>query len=264
MVLKSLSPSRASDFKTCPRLYKFRVIERIPEPVTPQQVRGTAAHAALQRLFDLPKLERTPQALFDLFRRIWGQLRSEEFAGLFPGVEEERAWGIESLELLANYFEVEDPRCLEPVGREMDLVEDLDGMTIRGILDRMEETTDGRLVITDYKTGKAPPEQYALPAFFALKLYAMLVRHATGRAPDEVRLIYLNGPTVYQLEINDGRLDAVGRQMRAIWDAIERAIEQDDFPTRISRLCDWCSFQSICPAWVGQSKTAELAHTVSA
>ena len=263
MALKSLSPSRASDFKTCPRLFKFRVIERIPEPTTPQQARGTTAHAALQRLFDLPGLERTPEALFDLFRKIWAQMRSEEFAGLFPGVEEERAWGIESLELLANYFTIEDPRCVEPTGREMYLKEDLDGMTIIGILDRMEETADGRLAITDYKTGKAPPEQYALPAFFALKIYAMLVRRLKGRTPDIVRLIYLNGPTLSQLEITDDQLDAVNRQMRAIWEAIERAMEQDDFPTRVSRLCDWCSFQSICPAWAETDKPVELAGAAS-
>ena len=27
----SLSPSRAADFKTCPLLYRFRTIDRIPE-----------------------------------------------------------------------------------------------------------------------------------------------------------------------------------------------------------------------------------------
>jgi putative RecB family exonuclease len=263
MPLKSLSPSRASDFKTCPRLFKFRVIERIPEPTTPQQARGTTAHAALQRLFDLPAPERTPEALFGLFRMIWAESRSSEFAGLFPGLEEERAWGIESLELLANYFTIEDPRCVDPTEREMYLKEDLDGMTINGILDRMEETGNGQLAITDYKTGKAPPEQYAMSAFFALKIYAMLIRQATGRTPGIVRLIYLNGPTVSELEISDGQLDAVNRQMRALWGAIEHAMEQDDFPTRVSRLCDWCSFQSICPAWTNTTGTAEPAEVAA-
>jgi len=31
----SLSPSRASDFKTCPLLYRFRSIDRLPEPPSP-------------------------------------------------------------------------------------------------------------------------------------------------------------------------------------------------------------------------------------
>jgi len=249
MGLGSLSPSRASDFKTCPQLFKFRAIDRLPEPATPYQARGTTAHLALQRLFDLPPEDRTPEALFELFRTAWMEVRDTEYPELFDTVEDERAWGLESLELLANYFSVEDPRLIEPVEREFDMSEDLDGMTIRGILDRMEETPDGRLVVTDYKTGKAPPERYALPAFFALKIYALLIRRRTGRTPDAVKLIYLNGPTVYEIPVSDAQLEAMNRQLRALWAALERAIDNDEFPTRVGPLCEWCAFQPICPAW---------------
>jgi putative RecB family exonuclease len=264
VTLETLSPSRAGDFKQCPRLFKFRAIDRLPEPPSPYQARGTTAHVALQRLFDLPAADRTPQMLFDLFRVAWSEARLEEFDGLFASVDEERAWGVESLELLANYFAVEDPSTFEPLERELDMVEDLGGITIRGILDRMEETPDGRLVITDYKTGKAPPEAYALPAFFALKIYALLIRQRTGRSPDEIKLMYLNGPTVYRIEVNEAQLDAMERQLRALWTAIDRAIEHDLFPPRVSRLCDWCSFRSICPAFADGETTVPSALSAAA
>jgi len=244
-----LSPSRASDFKICPQLFKFRAIDRLPEPSTVYQARGTTAHLALQRLFDLPAPERTPEALFDLFRKAWVELKDEEYPGLFPSVEEERAWGLESLELLANYFVVEDPRSFDPVDRELDMTEDLDSVAMRGILDRIEENENGDLIIVDYKTGKAPPERYSLSAFFALKIYALLIRKRTGRTPVELRLLYLNGPDLYRLEVNEGQLVAMEKQVKALWTAIQRAIAQDQFPTRVSRLCDWCSFKEICPAW---------------
>lgn len=249
MALETLSPSRASDFKHCPQLFKFRAIDRLPEPTTVYQARGTTAHLALQRLYDLPAAERTPETLYDLFRRAWAEVRTAEFEGLFASVEEERAWGLESLALLSNYFTIEDPTSVEPLDRELDMLEDLDGIVIRGILDRMEETADGRLVITDYKTGKAPPEQYALPAFFALKIYALLIRRRVGRTPDAVKLIYLNGPTVYEIPVNDAQLDAMDRQLRALWSAIDTAIDRGHFPPRVSKLCEWCSFQAICPAF---------------
>jgi putative RecB family exonuclease len=255
MGLETLSPSRASDFKHCPQLFKFRAIDRLPEPATVYQARGTTAHLALQRLFDLPAEQRTPERLYDLFRRAWAEIRGTEFEGLFASVEEERAWGLESLDLLANYFSIEDPTSFDPIDRELDMLEDLDGIVIRGILDRMEEGPDGSLVITDYKTGKAPPEQYALPAFFALKIYALLIRRRTGRTPDEIKLMYLNGPTVYRIPVNDAQLDAMDRQLRALWNAIDRAIDEDRFPPRVSRLCDWCSFQSICPAFADAAGT---------
>jgi putative RecB family exonuclease len=131
-------------------------------------------------------------------------------------------------------------------------------MTIRGILDRMEEIIetdeDGRsrkiLVITDYKTGKAPPERYAQKAFFALKIYALLIRITRGLTPDRLRLLYLNGPTAYTLDVNDQQLDAMEKQLEALWSAIEKAIATGNWPAKTSVLCDWCDFKAeLCPAW---------------
>lgn len=250
--LETLSPSRAGDFKTCPQLFKFRAIERLPEPTSVYQARGTTAHLALQRLFDHPAADRTPELLFDLFRAAWTEMRGdEEFEALFPDTDDERQWGVESLELLANYFGIEDPTSFEPVDRELDMLEDLDGITIRGILDRIDRDIDGRLIITDYKTGKAPPERFALPAFFALKIYALLIRRRLNETPKELRLLYLNGPTMYRLEVDERQLDAMESQLRALWNAIERAMRSENFPPRPGTLCNWCSFQEICPAFSG-------------
>lgn len=257
--LTSLSPSRASDFKTCPQLYKFKSIDRIPTEPTPHQARGTTAHLALERLFTEPAPLRTPERLYDLFREAWAEIKPEEYPDLFATLDEERAWGIESLGLLAAYYGIEDPTSFEPEELEMDLTAEMGSITIRGILDRMERITernaDGStrelLVITDYKTGKAPPEQYAHKAFFALKIYALLIRVTRGITPDRVRLLYLNGPTEYTMDISDAQLDAMERQLHALWDAIQKAIDSDVWPARTSALCDWCDFKdTLCPAWI--------------
>src|SRR3712207_8287961 len=44
----SLSPSRAADFKTCPLLYRFRTIDRLPERKSLAAVRGTLVHSVLR------------------------------------------------------------------------------------------------------------------------------------------------------------------------------------------------------------------------
>jgi putative RecB family exonuclease len=250
--LETLSPSRASDFKHCPQLFRYRAIDRIEVPPTIHQARGTTAHLALQRLFEEVPDQRTPDRLYDLFRTAWSELKASEFPDLFETPEEEREWGIGSLGILHNYFAVEDPTTFTPIERELDMLEELGDLTIRGILDRMDETADG-LIITDYKTGKAPPERYALPAFFALKIYALLIRNRTGRTPAAIRLMYLNGPTVYEVPVTDGQLDAMDRQLQALWAAIDLAIERDHFPPRPSKLCSWCQYQPLCPAFSGNS-----------
>ena len=250
VVLETLSPSRASDFKQCPQLFKFRSIDHLPEPTTIYQARGTTAHIALERLLGLPAVERTREGLYALFRKAWTELRTtDQYTDLFESPDAERAWGVESLAVLSNYFSLEDPTQITPFDRELDIRETFDEITIRGILDRVDERPDGRLVITDYKTGKAPPERYAFSAFFALKIYALLLRSRIGRTPIKLRLLYLGNTTTYSLPVNGVVLDGMERQLKALWAAINRAVERSEFPTRTSVLCGWCSFQGVCPAF---------------
>ncbi|WP_084556587.1 RecB family exonuclease, partial [Couchioplanes caeruleus] len=74
----SLSPSRAADFKTCPLLFRFRTVDRLPEQPSRDQVRGTLVHAVLERLFDLPAPDRTPEAAAALVAPQWDRLVAEE------------------------------------------------------------------------------------------------------------------------------------------------------------------------------------------
>src|SRR3954468_9972662 len=74
----SLSPSRAADFKTCPLLYRFRTIDRLPERRSRAAVRGTLVHAVLEKLYDLPPRERTPAAARELISPAWAELQEAD------------------------------------------------------------------------------------------------------------------------------------------------------------------------------------------
>src|SRR3954454_14868001 len=89
MAASALSPSRAADFLQCPLLYRFRVVDRLPEAPSSAGVRGAMGHAVLERLFDLPAAERTLAAARSMLAPQWERLLAEqpELATLFPDDE---------------------------------------------------------------------------------------------------------------------------------------------------------------------------------
>src|SRR3954467_6923336 len=74
----SLSPSRALDFKTCALLYRFRVIDGLPEPPSLDAARGTVVHGVLEKLFDLPAAARPLAAAAALVEPEWTAVLAED------------------------------------------------------------------------------------------------------------------------------------------------------------------------------------------
>lgn len=249
-MIKNLSPSRASQFKTCPKQFKFANIDKIKEPTTEVQAKGTTVHQALEDLFDLKPDERNTEKLHNLFREAWTKVRgNDEHHNLFSSVEEEREWGLDGLKLLNNYMSIEDPTSFEPLERERWVRGSIEDLNLRGILDRMDRNNKGELVIVDYKSGKAPLAKYKEPRFFALKLYALLIQKELGEMPSELKLIYLKNSTIHTLKVTQDSLDQVKIEVLEIWDNIKKAFETNEFPATKNTLCDWCYYKPICPVF---------------
>jgi putative RecB family exonuclease len=251
----SLSPSRAGDFLTCPLLYRFRVIDRLPEPPSPAAARGTLVHAVLERLFDRPAAGRTPAAARSLVAPEWSRLLESEpgLAELFGGDAEQAAWLTEVSGMLDRYFALEDPRRIEPAHRELCVEAELSsGLRLRGYIDRLDVAPGGDMRIVDYKTGGAPPEEFEARALFQMRFYALALWRAQGRVPRLLQLMYLGNGEIVRYEPDEADLLATERKIEALWRAIERARVQRDWRPRPGRICDWCAHQQICPAFGGR------------
>ncbi|GAA2646833.1 RecB family exonuclease [Paractinoplanes durhamensis] len=279
----SLSPSRAADFKTCPLLFRFRTIDKLPEQPTADQARGTLVHAVLERLFDLPALSRTPEAAAALVEPAWAALLEAEPALLDifaapaaprPAVTDQAALIAEAdatgpvgagdeatrlatflagaTDLLQGYFAVEDPQRLEPAEREA-LVSTLvdDELLIRGYIDRLDVSPAGDLRVVDYKTGGAPREAFEGRALFQLKFYALVLWRTRGVVPRVLRLLYLKDAEVCDYSPDAEELERFERTLVALSQAIELAKRTQDFRPKPSRLCGWCSHQALCPEFGG-------------
>jgi putative RecB family exonuclease len=361
----SLSPSRAADFKTCPLLFRFRTVDKLPETPSADQVRGTLVHAVLERLFDLPAIDRTPEAAAALVAPEWDKLvgQEPELASIFAteppvrgrpaptrspsrtpatgspsgpaadstsdtapagaadadaagagagaaytaGADTAGAAGADTAgaaaaagvgagagapvrdpaaveaeidatgqaalidvpggsaeaariaaflsgarDLLAGYFAVEDPRRLQPAERET-LISAMigDELLLRGYIDRLDVSPAGDLRVVDYKTGGAPREAFEGRALFQLKFYALVLWRARGTVPRALRLLYLKDAEALDYSPDAGELERFERTLIALSQAIERAKRSQDFRPKPSRLCGWCSHQSLCPEFGG-------------
>ncbi|MFB9448779.1 PD-(D/E)XK nuclease family protein [Dactylosporangium vinaceum] len=253
--LPTLSPSRAADFKTCPLLYRFRTIDRLPERPTPDQARGTLVHAVLEVLFDSPAGSRTLEQAAALTAPQWARLVEEEpeLASIFTGsaltLEQ---FLVEARELLGGYFSLEDPNRLEPADREAYVEATVDErLVIRGIIDRLDVSPAGDVRVVDYKTGGAPREAFEARAMFQLKFYALVLWRTRGVVPRVLRLMYLRDQEVCDFAPDADDLVRFERTLLALWQAIEAATASRDFRPKPSRLCAWCSHQALCPSYGG-------------
>ena len=256
-VTGSLSPSRAGDFMTCPLLYRFRSIDRIVEPSSPVMVRGTLVHAVLERLFDHPAPQRTLEQAVSMVPSQWEQLLVDnpELIELFEGEagDADRAEWLQSCTaFLSTYFAMEDPQYLEPADRELKVLHELEsGLTLRGIVDRIDVAPDGRIRVVDYKTGKSPRVQFEDKALFQMKFYALVIWRERGVIPTLLQLMYLGDGQFLRYEPDEADLLATERKLQALWAAISSAMETGEFLPRKSALCGWCSYKALCPAWGG-------------
>ncbi|HEY3609501.1 MAG TPA: RecB family exonuclease [Pseudonocardiaceae bacterium] len=252
----ALSPSRAGDFKQCPLLYRFRAVDRIPETPDKAQVRGIVVHAVLEKLFGLPAAERVPDRANELIAMAWAELVTErqELAELFDGPDDPdlAGWLDGARSLLTSYFELEDPRRLEPEACELRVETELSsGLLLRGFIDRLDVAPTGEIRIVDYKTGTAPREFGEAKALFQMKFYALVLYRMRGVVPRQLRLMYLADRQSLVYTPDEAELVRFERTLDAVWQAILRAGRTGDFPANPGRLCDWCDHKSRCPAFGG-------------
>src|SRR5581483_10165105 len=241
----------------CALAFRFSVIDHLPEPPSPWATKGTLVHAALERLFLLAPDARTIDAALAAVDDAFAVLRfDDEYLGLRLDPDEERQFLDDARRLVRNYFLLEDPTTVRPIGIEVMLDTQLGGARVRGIIDRLELDGDGELVVTDYKTGRAPSERYERGRLDGVQVYSLLCERNFGRRPVRVRLLYLGDPLEISTAPSDQTLRATERKVGAIWTAVERACARDDFRPRPSKLCEYCGFRAYCPAFGGEPAEA--------
>ncbi|HXW79354.1 MAG TPA: PD-(D/E)XK nuclease family protein [Acidimicrobiales bacterium] len=274
----SLTPSKVSTFKDCALAFRLSAIDKLPEPPNVHAFRGTVVHRALELLmWEEPEGQRTEQAAFGKLQRALDELlEGPEGATLGLAGPELEEFKEDARQLVRNYFVLEDPNYARVIGTELRLQVDLspreeaatrDGhesaprrLRLRGVIDRLELDEDGELVVTDYKTGKAPGQSQEQARLGGVHFYAFLCERVLGRRPARIQLLHLKEPLAICTMPSEQSIAGLELQATAIWAAIRRACSLEDFRPKPGRLCDWCGFHAYCPAMGGDLSSVPLAR----
>jgi putative RecB family exonuclease len=258
-VPQSLSPSRVQGFLSCPMQFRFASIERLPEPPSIHTTRGSLVHRALELLFTAPAPARTPARLAASVEAALDEYRVHaDLVDLALDDEQLAAFEQECRDLAMNYLRMEDPTTVHDVGVELRLEATVGSLTLRGIIDRLDLDADGELVVTDYKTGRAPSTNYEQQSLAGVHFYSFLCTEVLGRRPRAIRLMYLRTGETITTTPSDQSVRFLTTRTQAVWKAVETACRTGDFRPRQSSLCTGCAFRDWCPAFGGDPALAAV------
>jgi len=253
-----LSPSAVSSFTDCALAFRYSAIDRLPEPPSAAAVKGTLVHRALERLFsDVPAGRRSEAAAVDMLGVAFDECRAgPDLADLGldePGESELLA---DAEALVRAYFRLEDANRVRAIGLELRLEARIGSLSVRGIIDRLELDDEGGLVVTDYKTGRAPSIRHEGNRLGGVHFYAYLCQEVLGRRPSRVQLLYLRDPVAIVNVPTDQSIRGLQTKASAVWSAVRRACLTEDFRPKPGPLCNYCAFVDRCPAMAGRLAVA--------
>lgn len=241
-----LSSTRIKSLLTCPRQFRYAYLDEIPALPSLPLVFGQVIHDVIHRTHDRA-LERgeSLEADFALaeFARLWPEALSQH--GPLPNAtaSEQPDYPALAQTMLAGYVSGPLSRQ-EPLVLEVAFELEWHGHQVCGIIDRIDQTDQG-LVIIDYKSGKKKPSPRELEADLQLTIYAWAAELLLEEPVVEVIYYFLR----QQLPLPTCRTDSDFRQLEDV--TLPRVVEtitRGDYPPHYGYWCRFCDYRELCAA----------------
>lgn len=270
-----LSPSAISTYYSCQRKFYYVYVKKAEITPSPALVRGSISHKIMESFFDYVNLvdiqENDWEKLNKKFRKVLHSLLDTEwnligvdYPDCFKNGKEKQALFDETKRFLdfyssklafsltdklcelsknSKYFEDNLKRFFYPRDRELRLR--LEDVNMSGIIDKTMTLFGDGIAIVDYKTSRC-----SLPHFIPGshmkqgKAYAYLWKRSFDELPKHISFYYMRtGESVYY-PISDADVDEIQADIDDIRSKNPGKIQ--DFPKKVSRLCGWCDFKTLC------------------
>ncbi|MCY3925225.1 MAG: PD-(D/E)XK nuclease family protein [bacterium] len=255
---KHLSPSSASVLRQCPQRWKFRYVDRLPDPPGEAALAGTFAHRVLEDLLGLEPTERTMDSARAIARQTWSEMEADDaFRALDLDPDGIRNFKWTAWRAIEGLWDLEDPKTVELIDTEAEVSVEIDGVPFIGYIDRVEAASDG-LVVSDYKSGRAPGRKFSKARLEQVLLYAAALAELHGTLPARARLMYL-GQRIDETIVTAEAIAEVTRRLVETWEELQERSDTGDFPPRPGPLCGWCAFVRHCPEGLAEVQRRHLA-----
>jgi len=232
-----LSYSSINTYETCPAKFKFQYEDRVPQGPSPALSFGGSLHQALYLFHNRPvPVAPSLEELHEMLEAAW-------VSDGFSGESEERMYLDHGRQVLAQYHRENAPDYRIPVALEFRFQVQIEGVTLSGIIDRMDRLPGGGYEIVDYKTNRRLPPQSRIDQDLQLSIYHLAAREVWGIEPERLTLYYLLPGQRMSTTRTPADVDELHRRIGVVAERIGSGM----FEARQNPLCDWCDYQALCP-----------------
>ncbi len=174
--------------------------------------------------------------------------------------EEEAHYRTYGRDLLTRFVELHTPNFRMPIAVERGFSLDIEGIIVRGFIDRVDKLDSGKLSIVDYKSNRDLFTVDYVENDLQLTVYQMAAEQAWGIPAELLTLYHLRSNTACSTPARSReRLDETRAMILGVAENIERKI----FPAIENRFCP-CDFPEYCPNYRHLHLTAPLEEGAQA
>ena len=215
-------------------------------------------HEVLEYLYKEDPNERTHETLKKIAADRWSNHGwAEKVERLTEKLDTVAGFKRTAFEAMTNLWELEDPAITNLEGQEIEVLTSIDGVAMKGYIDRIALDSDGSIVISDYKTGKVPDPKYVADdeKWFQLLAYALMLKEAKQKTTSTLELYYLSKRVKHSVAVTQEYLVNAQQVIVKTRASIDGSCKSGEFACKVTTLCNWCYYKKIdiCPAHRGNS-----------
>ena len=278
----SASTSHSLDPQVCAvSMVASRLIPSDDGPFEANQL-GTATHAVLEKLFQLPAEERTIERAIEITRQLREDreladaLLGKDLAPRIFALDEADTvkWFREVDRRVAGDFEIENPsevtvfRTEMGFGKHNEFQATIGKVPFVGYVDRVDTILDPETqeiigyAVKDYKAGHyKEATQWGDDYGDQIRYYVAALENAMGIMPSSGSLLFITDRKERLIDTSPEAVAVSIARFERAYDRMNLLADKNVYPTKVGPLCGWCELVNVCPAAIKAKKT-DLSNTV--